>query len=304
LGIRTQEEKGWTAVRYEGTIYRPPSEAGSLIIQATVGCPHNRCRFCRMYKDKKFKIRPVREIKEDLDMARDFYGPGVRRVFFADGNTILMKTNDLVEIFQHTRRLFPGLERITVYGSARYIVLKTIDELRELKNAGLTRVHSGMESGDDRVLRLIDKGTTSRQIIEAGLLLKSAGIELSEYYMVGVGGRELWRDHALNSARVLSQINPDFIRLRTFMPYPGTPMHDAYKRGEFGLLSPHEALRETRLFIENLEGIDSQVLSDHISNYCNVEGRLPGDRGRMLRQIDCALTMDEKDFRDPEEAYL
>ncbi|MCR4441989.1 MAG: radical SAM protein [Peptococcaceae bacterium] len=291
-------------MRYEGTIYRPPSEASSLIIQATVGCPHNKCNFCRMYKDKKFKIRPVREIKEDLDMARDCYGPGVRSLFFADGNTILMKTKDLVEIFQHACRLFPGLQRITVYGSARYIVLKTCDELRELREAGLTRLHSGMESGDDRVLKLINKGTTSRQIIEAGLLLKSAGIELSEYYMVGVGGRELWRDHAVNSARVLNRINPDFIRLRTFTPYPGTPMHEAYKRGEFGLLSPHEALMETRLFIENLEGIDSRLFSDHISNYWYVEGRLPGDREEMLRQVDYALTIDERNFRDPEEGYL
>lgn len=291
-------------MRYEGLVYRPPSEANSLIIQATVGCPHNKCNFCRMYKDKKFKIRPVQEIKEDLDLARDYYGDRVRTVFFADGNTILMKTKDLVEIFAYTHRVFSNIKRITVYGSARFIVLKTEAELKQLREAGLSRLHSGMESGDDEVLALINKGTTADQVIEAGRKIKEAGIELSEYIMVGVGGRALWQRHAVNSARVLNRINPDFIRLRTFLPLPGTPMYDMYRRGEFGLLTPHEALRETRLMIENLEGIQSTFLSDHVSNYWNVEGVLPGAKETMLREIDYALTLGEDRFRSPEEGYL
>jgi radical SAM superfamily enzyme YgiQ (UPF0313 family) len=291
-------------MRYEGMVYRPPSEANSLIIQATVGCPHNECRFCTMYRGSQFKIRPVKDIKEDLDMAKDYYGDWIRSVFFADGNTILMRTKDLVEIFNYTRELFPQLERITLYGSARFIVLKTLEELKLLREAGLKRLHSGMESGDDEVLRLLNKGTDSAGLVKAGRLLKDAGIELSEYIMVGAGGREMWQQHAINSAKVLNQINPDFIRLRTFMPFPGSEMHEIYKRGEFGLLTPHEALRETKLFIENLEGIDSWLFSDHISNYWNVNGKLPGDKEKMIKEIEHALTIDESRFRRPEEGRL
>jgi radical SAM superfamily enzyme YgiQ (UPF0313 family) len=237
-------------------------------------------------------------------MAREYYGDAVRTVFFADGNTIVMRTSELVEIFQYTRSIFPALERITLYGSARFIVKKTPEELSALKNAGLKRLHSGMESGDDEVLRRINKGTTAGEIIQAGVMVRDAGIELSEYIMVGVGGRELWQQHAINSARVLNRINPDFIRLRTFMPFPGTPLYDQYRQGEFGLLTPHEALRETRLFVEHLQGIESQLLSDHVSNYWSVQGKLPDDQDKMLKEIDTALSVDETEFRDPEAGYL
>lgn len=291
-------------MRYQGMIYRPPSEADSLIIQATIGCPHNKCNFCGMYRDSKFKIRSVKEIKEDLDMAKDYYGEAVQTIFFADGNTILMKTKDLLEIFKYTQKLFPDLKRITVYGSARFIVLKTLEELKQLREAGLKRLHSGMESGDNEVLKLINKGTTAEEIIKAGRLIKEAGIELSEYIMVGVGGKKLWQQHALNSAQVLNKINPDFIRLRTYIPFPETPMYNMYKKGEFQLLSPHAALKETRLFIENLAGINSQLLSDHISNYWSVNGKMPRDKELMLKEIDFALTIGEDKFRKPEEGRL
>lgn len=155
-------------MRYEGTIYRPPSEAGSLLIQATIGCPHNKCTFCKMYKDIKFKIRPVQDIKEDLLAARNYYGEFVESLFFPDGNTILMKTDQLVEIFEYASELFPHLSRITVYGSARFVNRKSLDDLKRLYQAGLRRVHTGMESGDDITLARISKGTTSQEIIAAG----------------------------------------------------------------------------------------------------------------------------------------
>lgn len=291
-------------MRYEGMIYRPPSEASSLIIQATIGCPHNQCTFCTMYKDKKFRIRSVKEIKEDLKMAKEYYGEGIYTIFFADGNTILMKTKDLIEIFQYAHELFPHLHRITVYGSARYIVLKSLEELKALREAGLKRVHSGMESGDPEVLEMLRKGTTPEEIIRAGRMLKEAGIELSEYIMVGAGGRKFSRNHAINSAKVLNQIDPDFIRLRTFMVIPGTPIEELYRKGEFELLNPHEALRETRLFIEHLEGIESNLLSDHISNYWDISGKLPQDKENMLKEADYALTLDLSNFRDPREVYI
>lgn len=279
-------------MRYEGTVYRPPSEAGSLLIQATLGCPHNKCTFCGMYKGKNFRIRPVDEVKEDLKMALDYFGPNVKTLFFPDGNTICLKTKDLVEILQYSRQLFPNLERITVYGSAKFILRKTPEELQTLREAGLTRIHSGMESGDDITLERICKGADARTIIEAGLKAKEAGLEISEYILVGIGGRARWQEHALESARVLSAIDPHFIRLRTYYPVRRTPLYDQLVRGEFELPSPHEALREVRLLVENLRGT-GLLLSDHISNYCNINGKLPEDKNAMLAELDKALLLDE-----------
>ena len=245
----------------------------------------------------------MEEIKEDLDMAKEYYGD-VRSVFFADGNTIVMKTRELVEIFGYAGEVFGGLERITVYGSARFVLKKTVDELKMLREAGLKRIHSGMESGDDDVLAMIHKGTNRDGIIRAGQMVKEAGIELSEYIIVGVGGRELSGQHAINSATAINAINPDFIRLRTFMPVRGTELHGKYRDGGFSLLSAHEALEETKLFVEQLQGIDSMLYSDHVSNYWDVHGKLMDDREAMLRGIDYALTLPEGRFRDPERVQL
>jgi len=291
-------------MRYEGTIYRPPSEANSLLIQATIGCPHNKCTFCQMYKGTRFRLRPVEEIKEDLAMARDYYGDGVYSIFFPDGNTIIMKTEQLEEIFLYARQLFPHLQRITVYGSARFVNKKSLQELLRLKDAGLTRVHTGMESGDDVTLEKIQKGVTSAEIIEAGLKLKEAGLQTSEYYLVGIGGLERTQEHALESARVLSAISPDFIRLRTFVPVPHTPLYEDYRQGRFKLLSPHQALREVRLLVENLQCDNSMVLSDHVSNYWDVQGLIPRDREEMLADLDQAFLIDESRFRPPEISRL
>jgi radical SAM superfamily enzyme YgiQ (UPF0313 family) len=291
-------------LRYEGTVYRPPSEANSLLIQATIGCPHNKCTFCQMYKGTRFRLRPVHEIKEDLAMARDYYGDGIYSIFFPDGNTIIMKTDQLEEIFLYAKELFPRLQRITVYGSARYINKKSLADLQRLKAAGLTRIHTGMESGDDVTLERINKGVTSTQIVEAGLKLKQAGLQTSEYYLVGIGGLERTREHALESARVLSQFSPDFIRLRTFVPVPNTPLYEDYHQGKFKLLSAHQALQEIRLLVEHLECENSMVLSDHVSNYWDVQGMIPADREDMLASIDHALQIDEKRFRPPEISRL
>lgn len=291
-------------LRYEGVVYRPPSEASSLLIQATIGCPHNKCTFCSMYKGIKSRIRPVEDIKADLRMAKLYHGDWIKSIFFPDGNTIIMKTRDLVEIFSYARQLFPFLERITVYGSARYVDKKSLDDLIQLKQAGLSRIHMGMESGDDTVLSRICKGTTSEQIVSAGLKLKQAGIEVSEYYLVGIGGPELSEQHALNSARVLNQFCPEFIRFRTYQPVPDSPLYEQYVNGEFQLLTPHQALREIRLLIENLECPGTIVTSDHVSNYWNINGRLPQDREAMLEQIDYALTIPESTLRPSPITHL
>lgn len=291
-------------MRYEGTVYRPPSEAGSLLIQATIGCPHNKCTFCPMYKGTKFRLRPVEEIKEDLLAARDYYGEYINSLFFPDGNTIIMKTDQLVEILEYARSLFPHLERITVYGSARFVNRKSQEDIERLKAAGLTRVHTGMESGDDIVLERIKKGTTSEEIISAGKKLKAAGIDTSEYYLTGIGGLERTREHAINSARALSAFSPDFIRIRTFVPIPGTPLYEDWRSGSFTLLNPHQALEEIKLLIENLDCRNSIVLSDHVANYWDVSGLMPRDRGKMLMAIEQGLTMDESYFRPPHLSRL
>lgn len=286
-------------MRYEGTIYRPPSEAYSLLIQATIGCPHNKCTFCSMYKKTKFRIRPVAEIKEDLRAARDYYGQYIETIFFPDGNTIIMKTDQLVEIFEYARDIFPELQRITIYGSARFVNKKSQADLIRLKEAGLSRIHMGMESGDDITLQKIKKGTNSAEIIAAGLKLKEAGIEVSEYYLVGIAGQARSTEHALNSARVLSAMSPDFIRLRTLALEPGTPILEEIRAGTLQYLNPHEALREIRLLIENLHCDGSIVLSDHITNYANINGIIPRDRDKMLAEIDRALQIDESLFPTP-----
>jgi radical SAM superfamily enzyme YgiQ (UPF0313 family) len=285
-------------MRYEEPVYRPPSEAGSLLIQATLGCPHNKCTFCGMYKGKKFRIRRVEEIKEDLRTARDFYGEeNVRTVFFPDGNTIIMRTPQLVEIFDYTRELFPKLERITSYGSAKFILLKSPAEWKELREAGLRRLHAGIESGDAVLLERLKKGATPGQMVEAGRRVKDAGLELSEYILVGIGGMERSKEHALGSAKVLNAIDPDFIRLRTWVPVPAAPLYADYESGDFKLLDPYEALEETRLLLENLD-VNSWFLSDHVSNFANLNGRLPGAKEKLLSQIDEALKLPPECFRE------
>lgn len=284
-------------MRYEGPIYRPPSEADSLLIQATVGCPHNKCTFCMVYKKgPPFRVRPVREIEEDLDQAGRVYGPGVRTLFFPAGNTIAMPTDDLANICAYAHSIFPKLERITTYGSSRYVHRKGKDDLRKLKENGLLRIHVGLESGDDDVLRRIKKGTDSVEQTQAGLWVKEAGIELSEYVILGIGGKERTKEHAEATARVLSAINPDFIRLRTFLPKVNTLLLHQIKKGQFQILSPHEVLRETMQIIENLD-VKSQITSDHYTNYVDIHGRLPGDRKEMLKVLDEAMKRDESSFR-------
>lgn len=282
---------------YDEPIYRPPSEADSLLIQATIGCPHNKCTFCGMYKSKKFNIRPVEEIKQDILSARDFYGAeAVHSMFFPDGNTIIMKTKELEEIFRFSGETFPDLKRITLYASAKFLKSKSLEDLKRLHTAGLKRLHKGLESGNDEVLKRIQKGADSATMIETGKRVKEAGIELSEYVLVGIGGKELSKGHTVDTAKVLNEINPDFIRLRTWVPVPIAPLYKDYESGAFKLLSPHEALEEVKLLLENLEA-NSLFLSDHISNYLNISGHLPRDKKSMLKRIEEGLKMDESCFR-------
>jgi radical SAM superfamily enzyme YgiQ (UPF0313 family) len=285
-------------LRYEGPIYRPPSEANSLLIQATVGCPWNKCTFCMVYKNgPKFKIRPVNEIKKELLWAKKNYGASVKTIFFPSGNTIIMKTENFVEILEYTKHLFQNLERITIYGSAQYIVRKGLKDLKKIAKAGLSRIHVGLESGDDVILNRICKGSNKDIQIKAGILVKKAGIELSEYIILGMGGKERTKQHIEETIIVLNQINPDFIRIRTFLPKINTPILADIKSGSFQLLSPHEVIRETLRLIKGLK-VTSHIYSDHYTNYIQVNGKLPEERNRILNEITCALQRDESCFRD------
>lgn len=290
-------------MRYEGTVYRPPSEAGSLIIQATIGCPHNACAFCCMYRDKRFRARPTAEIIEDMDLALAAYGPGVRTMFLADGNSAVLSTDRLVAIGEAARIRFPKLERITVYGSAKFLAKKSKEEWRAVAKAGITRIHSGLESGDPATLTSITKGVTPEEAVSAYRHVVEAGLELSVYLMVGVAGLERWREHALGSAAVLNQAPPHFVRLRTYVPMPGTPWYERWRDGRLTLLTAYDALRETLLLVENLNG-PTRLLSDHVSNFLNVGGRLPEDRDSMLAFIDEALDWPPDRFRPPTEQLV
>ncbi|WP_028580506.1 radical SAM protein [Desulfogranum japonicum] len=284
-------------MQYEGPIYRPPSEADSLLIQATVGCPHNRCTFCMVYKNgPPFKIRPVADIIADLNQASESCSPLVTTLFFPAGNTIAMKTEQLSMICRHAHSVFPHLQRITVYGSSQYIHQKGEQELRELAQAGLSRIHVGLESGDDVILQRVCKGTTRQQQIEAGRYVMEAGIELSMYVLLGIGGVERSFEHAQATAFALNAINPTYIRLRTFLPKIHTPMLEDVEAGVFQMLGPHGVLRETREFLTSLD-VTSQLTSDHYTNYVNIFGQLPHDTPRMLKELDLALQRAEGSFR-------
>jgi radical SAM superfamily enzyme YgiQ (UPF0313 family) len=284
-------------LQYEGPIYRPPSEADSLLIQATVGCPHNKCTFCMVYKKgPPYRIRPVKEICEDIDEAFDIYGGKVQSVFFPAGNSIAMPAPDLAAICRYSKAKFGGLQRITVYGSSQYIAKKGPAEMAKIAEAGLSRIHVGLESGDDVILKRVKKGTNASEQIEAGKMVKKAGMELSEYVILGLGGVERTEIHALKTAEAINEIEPDFVRLRTLVPKINTLLLHQIKKGRFQLLSPYQVLKETRLLLENLY-CQTRLTSDHYTNYLDLSGNLPEDKNRLLDKIQQALAWDPDRFR-------
>jgi radical SAM superfamily enzyme YgiQ (UPF0313 family) len=282
-------------MRYDYPVYRPPSEAFSLIIQTTIGCPHNKCKFCFMYKEKRFRIRSIENIKEDITSAKMLYGDSVKTIFLADGNSIIMRNSQLLEVLNFCYGMFPHLERVTSYGATKFILkTKSVDDLIQLRKAGLSRIHMGLESGDDEILRRINKGASSQEMIEASSMVKQAEMELSQYVLLGIGGSEDYQRHAVNTARVLNAMNPDFIRLRTLILRPEAPLFEDEQKGEFLSCSPEEVLEETRILIRNLDA-ESWLLSDHVSNYANINGKLPRDRQRMLDELDNVIKRAQED---------
>lgn len=272
-------------MRYEGAVYRPPSEAYSLIIQVTLGCSHNKCTFCNMYKDKNFRVRKLDDIFEDLDMAREYYRV-VKRVFLADGDALVLKTEDLEKIILRIKELFPECERIGIYATPKDVIRKTEEDLIKLKNIGLDIIYLGVESGSDEILKDIKKGVTSAEMIEAGQKVKRTGIKLSTTIISGLGGVEKWEMHAKGSAEVISQINPDYLGVLTLIVEPGTEMFDKVHGGKVTLLSPKEVMVEMREFIGNLNVSGCVFRSNHASNYAPLSATLGEEKDRILNQLD------------------
>ena len=276
-------------MRYEGTIYRPPGEWKSYLLQVTVGCSQNTCTFCGMYKDKRFRVRSLEEIFEDIELARRAYGD-VDRVFLCDGDAVAMDTEALLAVLERLYRTFPSLERVNAYAGPVSTLRKTEDELRALRRAGLARLYLGVESGSDAVLRAVRKGVDAAGMLEAGRRMVSAGFDVWTMVLIGLAGPgEASRAHALDTAALINAMGPRHLSALTYMPEAGTILGRAVERGEFRLLTAREALEETRLLLEHLEVAPLHFTSDHASNYLPLKGGLPEERGRLLHLLDQAL---------------
>lgn len=311
---------------------RPPSEANSLLIRVTRNCPWNHCTFCPVYKKRRFSLRPKAHVIEDIEAvyrhvnvlqsladangrvlqtdlnehlgkiendefapfqaAVQWYSAGMHSIFLQDANSLIIKPDDLIEILEHLQRRFPDVSRITSYARSHTIARISDVHLAAMRRAGLDRIHIGLESGSDAVLKKVRKGVDKATQVKAGRKVKGAGMQLSEYLMPGLGGRELSELHATESADALNQINPDFIRLRT-LALPGrTPLAEEHRQGRFEKCTDLEMAAELRLFIASLQGISSQIKSDHILNlFEEIDGRLPGDQAVMLKVLDTFLEM-------------
>jgi radical SAM superfamily enzyme YgiQ (UPF0313 family) len=246
-----------------------------------------------MYKGMKFEIRDLEEVLGDIELARDLYGDRIRTVFIGDSNSLVAKTEMLAKILNALFSSFPHIERVTSYARAKTIAKKPLEDLIKIYQAGLTRLHVGLETGDRELLKEIEKGATPEEMIEAGKKAKEAGFEYSLYVLLGIGGEEKWEQHARGTAEVLNQIDPHFIRVRTFIPQPNSPLYEAMEKGGFQPASPETILKETKLLLETLQ-VTSQFLSDHISNLLPLHGKLPEDKEKMIQTIEEAL----KDLRE------
>ncbi len=276
-------------IKYVGDVYRPPSEAYSLIVQATIGCTHNKCSFCKMFKEKRFQTRPTEDIIADFAWARKRYR-SVPRIFLADANALCLKTDKLMPILTYIEETFPECERVTIYGRASDILRKTEDELRQLREHGLTMVYIGAESGSDKVLEMCRKGETRQQLIDAVKRIEKVGIKASVTFISGLAGKDGWEDHAIQTGTMITEMNASYVSLLTLLVDPQAPMYDDIQSGRLKLLTPQEVLAETHLMLENANPEKTCIFrSNHASNYLSLKGDLPQDRDRFLAQIEAAM---------------
>ncbi|MDI9569877.1 MAG: radical SAM protein [Pseudomonadota bacterium] len=287
-------------MKYEGIIIRPPSEARSLLLQVTVGCSHNRCTFCPTYKGVKFRIKSPGEIAEDILEAR--YYRHVERVFLCDGDALVIPQARLLDILRQLRESLPALGRVGLYGNAKSILRKSPEQLRELREEGLGIVYLGVESGHREVLRDIDKGASYEQMTEAGRRVKDAGIALSVTVILGLGGRDRSVEHARETARILTDIDPDYVGALTLMLVPGAPLHDEYEAGNFLLPDAFGFLNELGIMIANSTFTNCFFTSNHASNYLPIRARLPQDKERTVALIEKVIGTANPGLLRPEYA--
>lgn len=284
-------------IRYEGTLYRPPSEAESLILQATIGCSYNSCTFCAMYRDKKFRVRPIDELKAEISWAAKTLPP-VRKVFLADGDALVAKSIFLLQVLAELRAAFPELRRVSCYASPQALQVRTVDEMARLRDAGLSLYYLGVESGDDAVLTRLEKGVDAAEMVRVAAKATEAGVQLSTMILLGAGGRARSLEHARASAAVLNAIQPRFASTLVMTPVAGTPLWDEAQRGasrgESDELDPLQLTRELRELVAGLELTRTIFRSNHASNFLPLAGTLPKDKARILEELDQVLARPER----------
>ncbi|TFG13889.1 radical SAM protein [Candidatus Thorarchaeota archaeon] len=289
-------------MQYEGSIWRPPSEARSLILQATVGCSHNACIYCVSYKQKKFRVRGAEGIRHDLQQLSSGQKSRVKRVFLADGNALAMTTDEMADTLDVLSDELPRLQRVGTYAYARDVDSKSISELKQLHKKGLGIVYLGLETGDDDLLSWVRKGVSSRENAEACKKIRKACIPLSLTIILGLGGKEHSERHAKATAAALNEIDPEYVGALTLMTPPGTAIHEMVKRGEFRTMSSLEILRELRTIVADLELTSCIFRTNHASNYLPVRGTLNRDKERVLDTIDKVL--EKGDLSSLRSSYL
>lgn len=274
---------------YDMPLYRPPSEAYSLIIQVTLGCSHNKCNFCSMYKTKRFSIKELEIIKKEIDEFRNIYD-NVERIFLADGDALIIPMEKLREILKYINKVFPECNRITMYASPKSIKNKTLEELIELNKLGLKMVYMGIESGSEIVLEKINKGATREELIESGKKIKESGILLSATVIAGIGGRTYSHIHAKDTRRLISEISLDYLGVLSLMVEENTDIYNDIKEGRFKLLNSIEILKEIKEIIINIDTEDKIIFrSNHASNYVSLRGTLGEDKDRLIYDIDWCI---------------
>jgi radical SAM superfamily enzyme YgiQ (UPF0313 family) len=276
-------------MRYEGQIYRPPSEANSYILQATVGCSWNHCTYCDMYRAKSFRERALAAVLEDVEAAARQFGDRVDKVFVADGDALTMDLDRWEPILAACREAFPRLRRVSAYATAMNLLGKSPDELARLREWGLSLLYIGPESGDDVTLKRIAKGAGFAQHVDAATRAREAGIKLSAIFLLGAGGVERSREHAEGSAKLATAMDPRFVSLLTLTVIPGTPLARLQEKGGFELPAVHDLLRELRWFVAGAIPTDAIFRTNHASNYLPLSGRIPRDSARLLELLDAAL---------------
>ncbi len=281
-------------IRYQERLYRPPSEARSLILQATIGCSYNECSFCGMYRNKKFRVRPIAELAEEIAWAKDNL-PAPRKVFLADGDALMAKARFQLELLELLNNAFPDLQRISVYASPQSLQVRTVEEMAQLQREGLTQYYLGIESGSDAVLSMLTKGVDAEEMIRVANKAHEAEVKLSTMILLGAGGRALSQEHALESARVANAISPRFLSTLVMTPVEGTPLWDDSAAGQVDELTPIELAVELRTMLNALTVDGTVFRSNHASNYLTLAGTLSKDQPALVAALDEVLA-------DPENA--